>query len=368
MKQNHRTYLNNERDSDDEYSDEENYGIELKESLKKGPKDLISASEMSSSTAQSQMKPSVGTITQESETQSYESKAFRGMSQAKMESLVFFDSVAIEFALGRFLHQLLVHLFPPFFNWSVNAQGHGFMSMTFISVLTSVLQPFVFYTMIITAFLSKDSIVRDQGALTMPVLYYILHKVVVATKYACLSPTEYIRFQTASKRYGQRYRKQMELVSGWLNRNPIVLDFEMGAAIVRIGLRPLTKLDVRISHYNKADSIEGRALPDGLRQWRDFLRCADDASSDNSFSDSASKSSEASRSPNQSTESNKKTQVDAISIQYREDGSYVSIFDVCTAIVKHSDDQDYYFSFFDKGCISLSGKSSKPRITASNGL
>ena len=60
----------------------------------------------------------------------------------------------------------------------------------------------------------------------------------MAIKYACLSPTEYQRFnEEPDPEVLGIYQTQMQLLTGWLIRRLDVMQFEVAAAAVRIGAK-----------------------------------------------------------------------------------------------------------------------------------
>lgn len=60
----------------------------------------------------------------------------------------------------------------------------------------------------------------------------------VALKYACLSKTEWVRFNVEdSPTAAALYMQQLQLMSGWYQQRNDVLLFELGAAAVRIGAK-----------------------------------------------------------------------------------------------------------------------------------
>lgn len=248
-------------------------------------------------------------------------------------SLILFDSITIEFSILIWLKQFFIHVLYPFLNFTTAAEPQQFTNVGLQSLFFTVVHPACIYTMIITYYLSTDSYIN--GGLYFPLLYYILHKVVVATKYACLSRSEYRRFMTSPTRFSSRYRKQMELISGWLFRDPLVLDFEVGAAIARCGLRPTSRLSVRIGpRQNKSKSSISSISERNLRIWLRYLQAskADDSESDSFHNKGRS----------------------AVNLTQDISGTYVSIFDVCTAIIKRCDQKEYFYSQFTKLLYILS--------------
>ena len=60
----------------------------------------------------------------------------------------------------------------------------------------------------------------------------------MAAKYACLSPTEMDRFFSETNiNVSNLYQTQMQLLTGWYNQRDDVINFELGAAAVRLGAK-----------------------------------------------------------------------------------------------------------------------------------
>jgi hypothetical protein len=262
------------------------------------------------------------------------------------DPLIFFDSIVIEFSIEIFIKQFFVHVFHPLLIWTVNADAQGFISYSIPNMFLSYLQPILVYIMIITYAVSKDRVL--VGAMNFPLIYYLLHKVVVAAKYACLSRSEYERFKSSKRPHAQRYRKQMELVSGWLRRDPLVLDFEISAAFARQGLSSSSNMKVKIGPSMELGPVE--PVSENMKLWSNFL--AGD-SQGSAYPLPAFVPSSDSSMPSNRNQSLSKQSV----IVSDKNGSYVSVQDLCTAIVKRSDERDYYFTFFDRGCLLLAGRS-----------
>lgn len=257
------------------------------------------------------------------------------------DPLIFFDSIVAEFSMEIFIKQFFVHVFHPLLIWTVNADAQGFISYSIANIFLGYIQPILVYIMIISYALSIDQVL--VGAIIFPLIFYVLHKIVVATKYACLSKSEYERFQSSKRPHAQRYRKQMELVSGWLRRDPLVLDFEIGAAFARQGLSTSSNLKVKIGPSMENTFMD---MPENMKLWLDFFG--------NDFSGSSLRLPAFDPRSMSSMQSNAK-QMRLSAITSDKNGSYVSVQDLCTAVVKRSDELEYYYTIFDRGCLLLAG-------------
>jgi len=184
--------------------------------------------------------------------------------------------------------------------------------------------------------MSPDNIIN--GVINFPLAYYLIHKLVVAVKYASLSESEYKRFQSSKSPYCQKYRRQMELVSGWLRRDSLVLDFAMSAAIAGVGLKPSCRLRARIG----PPLASLTKLPENMKLWFKFLGIEE-------IFDLKAHLIKGS--------SNRGSSIGSSSNVFQDkDGTYVPLFDLCVAIVRRTDEQEFFFNKVDKACIILACK------------
>ena len=71
-----------------------------------------------------------------------------------------------------------------------------------------------------------------------PLILFTQHRLTIAIKYATLSETEYQRFvQCKDYDLCKVYQRQIQLLTGWMDRLETVLDFELGVAAARVGAR-----------------------------------------------------------------------------------------------------------------------------------
>eukprot|EP01033_Poteriospumella_lacustris_P007799 gene7799-5610_t len=152
----------------------------------------------------------------------------------------------------------------------------------------------------------SETFVVLSGALWIPLIYFVQHKLVVALKYASLSTSEYTRFMSCEdSSITDIYRDQMQLIAAWLNRDEAVLEFEIGAAAIRVG----SKLsDIFFSLPNPQKSTSSRSQHS---YWHAFLRGRE-------FVDFSI--------------------ADTDGLEKTADGRYrVSVFNVITALASHDD-------------------------------
>eukprot|EP01033_Poteriospumella_lacustris_P007519 gene7519-5405_t len=96
---------------------------------------------------------------------------------------------------------------------------------------------------------------------------YVMHRLMVSLKYATLSLTEYKRFnECKDENLSESYLGQMMLFKGWLELEPEVMFFELGAASARIGERIN---DIHLIVRNENHSAVARSQ---VRFWNAFLR------------------------------------------------------------------------------------------------
>jgi hypothetical protein len=238
--------------------------------------------------------------------------------------LMIFDSIQLEFNPQIFLTQLLLHVVVLFAWLSPNPRAQGFGGSTLDSFYNIGLS-LVVYIMAISYFLApKDTFVILSGAVWIPLIYFLQHKLIVSLKYASLSSTEYNRFMSCKDpTISTLYRKQMQLISAWLNRDEAVLEFELGATAVRVGTK-LSEVYCVLPNPEKSETGKSQIL-----YWHAFLRGRDIV--DDSI---------------QTTDG----------LELRSDGQYqVSVFSILTALVRRCDTRNFgeSFCFYVIYCFSF---------------
>jgi hypothetical protein len=156
------------------------------------------------------------------------------------------DSIAVQFHAAVFWQQFLPHIIFPLSYFLLNYKVQGFaVSYDFLwqpSFYFNIFFPSVIYVMAVLYYLCP---VQDElpvrGALWVPIIFFIQHRMTVALKYASLSPSEYAKFQSlrgeGSGTAAERYMQQMQLLTGWATRDKRLLQFELGCAAARIGAK-----------------------------------------------------------------------------------------------------------------------------------
>eukprot|EP01040_Poterioochromonas_malhamensis_P018099 gene18099-21025_t len=225
--------------------------------------------------------------------------------------LMIFDTIQVQFNPSIFFFQLFIHCFIFFSFLSPNPSAQGFWGTNFWFLFYNWGLTLILYVMIVSYFMApSETFVVLSGALWIPLIYFVQHKLVVALKYASLSTSEYTRFMSCEdSSITDIYRDQMQLIAAWLNRDEAVLEFEIGAAAIRVG----SKLsDIFFSLPNPQKSTSSRSQHS---YWHAFLRGRE-------FVDFSI--------------------ADTDGLEKTADGRYrVSVFNVITALVRRCDSRNF---------------------------
>ena len=75
-----------------------------------------------------------------------------------------------------------------------------------------------------------------DGEILSPLVFFIIHRLMISFKYATLSESEYKRMSslTAVVEVIKEYHAQMQLVTGWLSVYPPFVEYEITASATRI--------------------------------------------------------------------------------------------------------------------------------------
>ena len=115
------------------------------------------------------------------------------MPETQENNKVLFSSLNTIFTLPLFIEQLVHHLFVPslpYFVWKygfVFVVAHGYYPFTPTNVLNSIVSV-SFPLTLLSAHMATDEIKRIW---TVPVFFFILHRCMIAIKYATLTFKEY---------------------------------------------------------------------------------------------------------------------------------------------------------------------------------
>jgi hypothetical protein len=151
---------------------------------------------------------------------------------------IIFDSIAPNLDWLVFWKQLIAHVFVFLAPCLIeNPVAQGFYGRSIAKMFYNTILAMVVYLVIVT-YLALDHTNFDilAGACLIPVIYFVQHKLIIAVKYSSLTTSEYQRLMNCDddKLYGI-YSYQLQLISGWLNRDETIINFEVNAACIRIG-------------------------------------------------------------------------------------------------------------------------------------
>jgi hypothetical protein len=115
--------------------------------------------------------------------------------RVKMGKKILFDSVSSHFSILVFAYQFFLHLTYPLLlpvsfyqhGW-ICLYSQGFVPFEVVNITFEYLLHISFYLTIICSILSRDDIGFQS---LFPIFLYLSHRLMVAFKYATLSPTEY---------------------------------------------------------------------------------------------------------------------------------------------------------------------------------
>lgn len=178
-----------------------------------------------------------------------------------------FDSVCSHFQCQVFVEQLLAHLCIVFVPAFTNMYGQGFTTVTFGSILFNWVVPVSLYIMMIIYFASNPADFGSvYGAVWLPIIFFVQHRLTVALKYASMSTSEYRKFMACTDdTLLSRYAGQMQLLGFWNSRDEDLLAFELGSAAVRIAAK------INEIFFVLHDPTVGESERNDLRHWNVFI-------------------------------------------------------------------------------------------------
>lgn len=180
---------------------------------------------------------------------------------------VIFDSLQTLFSIEIFLKQILIHLFVPLFNWTTSAHAQCLSVLTVSGFLNLLVQLLV-YLMIASYYCSKSSQTHfsSNGAIWVPLITFLIHRIAIGLKYGCLSTSEYKKLmETTDKGLVAKFAQQLNMKSGWLARNEDILEFEIVSSAMKIGINPHKLFFTIPSPTLSADCV------DQFYNWKSFL-------------------------------------------------------------------------------------------------
>lgn len=179
-----------------------------------------------------------------------------------------FDSVCSNFHFQVFVEQIIAHLVVPLAPLFVNVRAQGFYRWGFFPILFNIVIPSTVYIMIVSYFMSSNKDLGVlQGAIWVPLLFFLQHRMTVALKYATLSVSEYRKFQNCRDlEISSKYASQMELLQNWTTRDEELINFELGCAAVRSA----TKLnEIFFVIHNPDTDVSSR---NAMEHWDSFAQ------------------------------------------------------------------------------------------------
>lgn len=155
---------------------------------------------------------------------------------ADFSSKLVYDSITPHFHIGITIKTFLIHMFLPFTPFLHFQKAYGF-HIPELHIFHYIL-PSLLWIMVGCYFKSmsvfKDRNYPLQYCILFPVLTFATHRMMIALKYGCLSNKEYKKYLQATQKSDIfQQMKQTQLLSSWLHREDIVLDYELVCASIR---------------------------------------------------------------------------------------------------------------------------------------
>ena len=130
-----------------------------------------------------------------------------------------FTSYSVHFDWAVFFEEFLINSLYPFTCW-VNPYMHSWYDFSsFMKVLLTHGTAIMMIMLIVGTYMAGNI---DDGEYVLPLVMYLLHKIVVALKYASLFPEEYSKLKSARDNVTvQSYQQQVQMIASWLGTAPI---------------------------------------------------------------------------------------------------------------------------------------------------
>jgi len=167
----------------------------------------------------------------------------------------------------NFIGHPIVLLAPRWSNYT--AQGLGEIKTSgdfFFSLTNFILVAFAFIAVLL-GLAAPDSVQNALGGTCyMVLLYYTIHRLNVAMKYATLSPTEYAKLMnTADGESARHYQDQIQMVSSIGIRSEALINFEVLSLSMQYGV------DVSKITFTVANPSSSHAAAREFLNWQAFL-------------------------------------------------------------------------------------------------
>ena len=179
------------------------------------------------------------------------------------------ESVYVHFDMSVFCYQLFLHLFLPFTIWmspSPKSQmmwldrNAPFGQVVVPVIIIMLLSSMTIVSVIMYEFLPDADRSHWLGAVAYPVLFSVMWKLSVATKYAMFSPSEYKKVLTFKSWEAVRaYFRQTLIGSNFIDRqDDHVNRFEISASAFRGGVKNIHLIKFKLENPNKNPTARKR--------------------------------------------------------------------------------------------------------------
>jgi hypothetical protein len=188
----------------------------------------------------------------------------------KCESPKFiFDSIKVHFGKSRFIKNVLIHLFLPF---SIPFADSIFNQCLIIPKVAKYhfFYPLCVLVMIIVNIYDTIKFGNNYPlrlCAIFPFMFFYAHRLMIGLKYATMSTIEYKRFisnEDPTLRFV--YMQQSQIITGWLERNENVLEYEIVSAALRNGI----PLDTTYIHLQEDKNYKRFSI--ALLCWKSLLK------------------------------------------------------------------------------------------------
>jgi len=186
------------------------------------------------------------------------------LEEEKFDDTIF-DSAVCHFSLEVFLWELFANLFVPF-TYCFNPIQHNYFNPS--SMLSLVFFTHIPAAALILMLISYPLTLQDDVNISIPLFFYMTHKLMVALKYATLSPSEYQKISSVlSYEKGSKYQQQLQIYPGIANEKTI--RFELVSAAAKVGTHE-GQIFFILPHPHSANSKI--TAPSDYYAWSSFLK------------------------------------------------------------------------------------------------
>lgn len=185
--------------------------------------------------------------------------------KSKFSQELIYDSIKVDFSPEIFIWEFFLHItFPWLLPFCKNIHAHRFSSLDPLMLWSQWILPIIVQLMCLSYILSTDAV---KGELFVPLLFFIIHRTMVALKYASLSEGEYHRIITCTfEELIEEYQNQLQLVTGWLAVFPPFVEYEVDSSCRRMDV------DLKNNKIIMADPSKSDENKEQLCAWHEFLK------------------------------------------------------------------------------------------------